>query len=164
MLVWVLCLKLWWLVLPLSTLARPRSARTYERRTTPSNLEPRDGALISDLESRNFADTVERRAGPSGITKPLIINADGEPMWMTQLLGAEDPLKPVLRQLNETDALNATQLGYGFWKSVKAREPFDFYFPPDDIPFGPRRGKYIVRLPSSHFWPKRNVCIIAYAD
>lgn len=145
MLPWVLCLKLWWLVLPLSILGHPQSGRTHERRTLSEDLEPRD-SVYSTIG--NIADAVERRAAPPGNPSQLFsVDADGQPEWIRRLFAGEDPTNPVLQQLNKTDDLNATQVGYGFWKTVEERRPFDFYLPPDDLPF-PRihRGQYIVRL------------------
>lgn len=147
-----LFLKLWWLVLPLSILARPEPGRAYEKRTLSDNLGPPDSAPISPgLEDRNSAVVLDRTAAPAGDRELSILNADGEPLWMTRLFAAEDPLQPILHELNATNDLDTKVYGYGSFKDVKLgpyqeRLPFSFYFPPDDIPFPPvRRGQYIVR-------------------
>ncbi|KAL8904360.1 MAG: hypothetical protein Q9207_003312 [Kuettlingeria erythrocarpa] len=138
-----LFLKLWWLVLPLSIIARPEPGRVYEKRTLSDNLGPPDSAPISPgLEDRNSADVLDRRAAPAGDGDLAMLNADGEPLWMTRLFAAEDPLQPVLHELNATNDLNTKVYGYGSFKDVKEgpyqeRLPFSFYFPPDDIPFPP---------------------------
>ncbi|KAL8680533.1 MAG: hypothetical protein Q9224_004545, partial [Gallowayella concinna] len=55
---WVLCLKLWWLALPLSTLQHPSSSggRSTEL------LTPRDAELASGLKHANVANELDRRA------------------------------------------------------------------------------------------------------
>lgn len=151
-----LFLKLCWLVLPLGILARPEPGRAYEKRTISDDLgSPQTAPRSSDLEDRNSADVLDGRAIPAenpGLSQ--ILNADGEPLWMTRLFAAEDPTGPVLQELNATNATNGLGpqfSGYGSWKDVvegplEERLPFSFYFPPDDIPFPPvRRGQYIVR-------------------
>lgn len=148
-----LFLKLWWLVLPLGILARPEPGRAYEKKTVSGDLgSPHSAPISSDLEDRNNADVLDHRAVPAENPRlSQILNANGEPLWMTRLFAAEDPTGPVLQELNATNDLKPKVSGYGAWKDVvegplEERLPFSFYFPPDDIPFPTvRRGQYIVR-------------------
>ncbi|KAL8811075.1 MAG: hypothetical protein Q9223_002427 [Gallowayella weberi] len=56
---WVLCLKLWWLALPLSTLQHPSS---FERRGTAEQLTPGDAELASGLNHAHTENELDSRA------------------------------------------------------------------------------------------------------
>ncbi|KAL8713295.1 MAG: hypothetical protein Q9220_002494 [cf. Caloplaca sp. 1 TL-2023] len=68
MLLWVLCLKLWWLLLPVGTLQHPAVQDLQDIRV------PRDASLSSRLNVRDTASTIDQR--DFEIT-PLLIFPDG---------------------------------------------------------------------------------------
>lgn len=83
MYLWVLCLKLWWLALPLSTLQHPSSP---ERRRTiaTENLAPRDAGFLEGLDHAVAASEIDRRAQAD---TPFFILPDGRPVsnWNRQI-------------------------------------------------------------------------------
>ncbi|KAL8808175.1 MAG: hypothetical protein Q9182_000239 [Xanthomendoza sp. 2 TL-2023] len=85
---WVLCLKLWWLALPLSTLQHPSSS---ERRGSAEQLTPRDGQLVPGLN----------RADPRNLPiAPFFTYPDGR------------PIRGYLRSLPRNAIFNATVFNY----------------------------------------------------
>ncbi|KAL8651793.1 MAG: hypothetical protein Q9210_003061 [Variospora velana] len=121
MLPWVLFLKLWWLVLPWSTLGYPQAGPTPGRTSIAANLDNRDSDSTINSANYNSADVVDRRAvkPPSG--GRILQLGDPEPDASTPLLWLSD--EPLER-------LNKSGGPYGAYSHVGERVPFDFEYPP----------------------------------
>lgn len=78
MLLWVLCLKLWWLLLPLGTLAHPSVRNTLGRRSISGSLESRDVNSWTDVDQIDRSQTETLPAGYYR-SAPLLINPEGLP-------------------------------------------------------------------------------------
>ncbi|KAL9013595.1 MAG: hypothetical protein Q9173_001712 [Seirophora scorigena] len=128
MLRWVLFLKLWWLVLPWSTLGYPQVGRTHERTSMTADLDTRASDPTTNSNDYNFADAVDRRAvrpPPGGL--PSIINGPNGP--------EPDLSRPVLWYTDDPATVNTTQGGpYGVYSRVRngvgERVTFYFAYPP----------------------------------
>lgn len=122
MLLWALCLKLWWLWLPLSTLAHPSSRSTDGKRATSENLELRNAEPLDDPETL-------KAAAPNGRLfqiAPLLIYADGSrpPPPGDAPATKETILNPVWMRYDGPGVLNMTSAPGD--KVV----PFDWEYPP----------------------------------
>lgn len=152
MLLWVLCLQLWWLLLPSSTLGYPPLERALERRTLSTNPEPRDGPLISGPDDRNAADIVGRRdvVPPNGDDKLMLLDLQSPSVNYTST--------PVLWQSNAPGPLNATHGEYGAYRGRGERIEFDFEYPPFT------QKKIIVRLIPTLCCQEGSVCSLTKAN
>lgn len=148
MVLWILCLKLWWLLLPLSVFGHPLFSVEDKETAVSERLRPRDGGAILDLDHRSTADMTERAIDTSS-TEPrlkappnheydilLLANLQPEPsLNETVLLPASSTMPGPLQ--------NATLGTYGSYKDLGERIEFDFEYPPFT------RKKIIVRFPPS---------------
>ncbi|KAL8971612.1 MAG: hypothetical protein Q9197_003186 [Variospora fuerteventurae] len=121
MLPWVLFLKLWWLVLPWSTLGYPQAGPTHRRTSIAANLNNRDSDSTINSVNYNSADVVDRRAVRPPPGGRILQPDDPEPDASTPLLWLSD--EPLER-------LNKSGGPYGAYSSVGKRKSFDFEYPP----------------------------------
>ncbi|KAI4171955.1 MAG: hypothetical protein LQ343_003864 [Gyalolechia ehrenbergii] len=129
----MLCLKLWWLLLPLSAIGHPLFGGEHKETAASERLGPRDGAIISELEDRSTADLTER-AVDSSLTQPNI-GDPRDPGYANLLLANLQPEPPlnrsVLLQSTLPGPLQNSSLGtFGAYKNLGERIEFDFEYPP----------------------------------
>ncbi|KAL8986297.1 MAG: hypothetical protein Q9205_000183 [Flavoplaca limonia] len=74
---WVLCLKVWWLALPLSSLQHPSK---LQRRTLNDKLEPRNGGLTSESFNANAGEELDRREEPPPMPIALTTSNGWQPV------------------------------------------------------------------------------------
>ncbi|CAL8584440.1 hypothetical protein XPA_010040 [Xanthoria parietina] len=137
MLLWVLCLKLWWLALPLSTLQHPSKP---QGQTAEQELEPRDAAITSNMANANLAMTLDPKLMASGsvvLTAAGQVPQDGSVPLLYRL-------NPLLIMYNYTGILVNQSSNNPF--SYRGRDPYPAGpyppsgrapYPPDPYPPGP---------------------------
>ncbi|KAL8731860.1 MAG: hypothetical protein Q9166_003144 [cf. Caloplaca sp. 2 TL-2023] len=129
MLLWVLCLKLWWLSLPLGTLQHPSR---LEENTITERLDPRDANLQSEFDNANAADEIDRRALE---VAPLVLAPNG---------GKAPPATGPLPSGFMLSPLVINYKGPGILLNYSSNNPDPFPYPagrgpypPDPYPPGP---------------------------
>ncbi|KAI4233789.1 MAG: hypothetical protein LQ349_004199 [Xanthoria aureola] len=130
MLLWVLCLKLWWLALPLSTLQHPSKP---QGQTAEQELEPRDAAITSNMANANLAMTLDPKVMASGsvvLTAAGQVPQDGSVPLLYRL-------NPLLLNYNYTGILVNQSSNNPF--SYRGRDPYPAgpYPPPGRAPYPP---------------------------
>ncbi|KAI4205894.1 MAG: hypothetical protein LQ350_000079 [Teloschistes chrysophthalmus] len=123
MLLWVLCVKLSWLLLPLGTLAHPSVRDTLGRRSISGPLEIRD-----DLDSWadvNQFDRSQTETLPAKYYRsaPLLINPDGLPLLASAPMANDSMLNPIWFWYQGAGNLTKPT---GLGRDV----PIDFEYPP----------------------------------
>lgn len=128
MLLWMLYLKFWWLLLPLSVFGHPLLGSPHQETGISERLEPRNGASTSEPNDRNVADLLERRADPMA---PSANNSSTDNNdKLLQPMAQPPPDKPVLVQYTLPGPVNGSFGPYGAYKDVNQIINFDFEYPP----------------------------------
>ncbi|KAL8688117.1 MAG: hypothetical protein Q9218_005887 [Villophora microphyllina] len=126
MLLWVLCLKLWWLLLPLGIVAHPSTTSTLSRRSRSERLEIRDTDSWADV---NQVDATQIETFPARYYRsaPLIIDpSNGQaPLVASGPMTNESMLNPIWFWYRGNGILNLT----GF-SNLGRIVPIDFEYPP----------------------------------
>ncbi|KAL8850503.1 MAG: hypothetical protein Q9221_004551 [Calogaya cf. arnoldii] len=151
MLLWVLCLKLWWLTLPLSTLQHPSKLKG---RITNEDLESRNAEITSETVNANVEDALEKRPPASLAMMPTTLDHKTlQPLPENGLLPQRFILNPLLLKFNFSGTL--TNQSSNNPESYRGRDPYPVGpyplpgrgsgrgpFGPDPGPYPPDPGPY----------------------
>ncbi|KAL9640261.1 MAG: hypothetical protein Q9204_000787 [Flavoplaca sp. TL-2023a] len=146
---WVLCLKVWWLALPLSTLQHPSK---LQRRTLNDELEPRNGGLTSGSSNANAGEELDRREEPPPMPLALTTSNGWQPV---PEVAPEVMKKIVLSYINNNSNGVLTNQTSNNIYSYRGRDPWPVApfppptpgrggspYPPDPGPYPPDPGPY----------------------
>ncbi|KAL8759024.1 MAG: hypothetical protein Q9199_001046 [Rusavskia elegans] len=136
MLLWVLCLKLWWLTLPLSTLQHPS---TPKARTVNEELESRDADITSQIANGDIAAEFDPRVMAS---VPIVLTPGGQIPSQDGPVPLLYRLNPILLRYNYTGTLTNQSSNNPY--SYRGRDPYPSgpYPPPGRDPYPPDPGPY----------------------
>lgn len=136
MLLWVLCLKLWWLTLPLSTLQHPS---TPKGRTVNEELESRDADITSQIANADVAAEFDPRVMAS---VPIVLTPGGRIPSQDGPVPLLYRLNPTLLRYNYTGTLTNQSSNNPY--SYRGRDPYPVgpYPPPGRDPYPPDPGPY----------------------
>ncbi|KAL8733390.1 MAG: hypothetical protein Q9181_003616 [Wetmoreana brouardii] len=130
MLLWVLCLKLWWLWLPLGALAHPSARTTLGRRSISEILELRDAELTPEQTEPLEALAVNGQPSIQQLA-PLLVYPDGQrpPPPASRPTGNDTMLNPFWMRYNGPGVSNVT-VDMTVGKGVNREIPIDWEYPP----------------------------------
>ncbi|KAL8892705.1 MAG: hypothetical protein Q9215_000454 [Flavoplaca cf. flavocitrina] len=145
---WVLCLKVWWLALPLSSLQHPSK---LQRRTLNDELEPRNGGLTSESFNANAGEELDRREEPP----PMPIALTTSNGWQPVPEVAPEVMKKLVQSYinNNSNGVLTNQTSNNI-HSYRGRDPWPVApfppptpgrggspYPPDPGPYPPDPGE-----------------------